>query len=224
MKKAGMLLVLALFFACVCKGESMAQTGLSEVTANLAPSLPIDSLYRVGLPRTAKLSDCDDKLAVFLNDDKISESDEDVYITSLYVFDMETRVFSKLLTTTDPTEYGWYKPAGEESLKCTLNDIHAIYGACIFPFTRKLVVSGCFDMRNTFTYIVDVDDKSVTLLPTNGGLVGFTMEEGYAIMQSYEYNTAVDEDGTPMGGRHTVLSVFDENGTFLGAMDLEQKQ
>ena len=36
--------------------------------------------------------------------------------------------------------------------------------------------------------------------------------------------TAVDEDGTPMGGRHTVLSVFDENGTFLGAMDLEQKQ
>ena len=226
MKKTGILFVLALFFAGVCQGMNInnEQTGLSALTDDYTPSIPMDSLYQIGLPRTAKLGDCNGSLAVFLNDDKVS-SDKDVYITSVYVFDLMSRKFSKLFTTTDPDEYGWYKPAGAESMKCTVNDIHSVYEARLFPYSSdKVVVSGCFDMRNVFSYIVDVNDKSVVLLPTNSGVLGFTMEEGFVVMRSYEYNTAVDEDGEILGGRHTVLSVFDENGEFFGAMDLEQKQ
>ena len=58
-------------------------------------------------------------------------------------------------------------------------------------------------------------------LPTNSGFVGFTSEEGYVVMQSYAYNIGLDEEGEPKGGRHTVLSVFDENGKFIRSMDLE---
>lgn len=65
-----------------------------------------------------------------------------------------------------------------------------------------------------------MDDKSVLFLPTNGGLIGFTMEEGYAIMQSYKYNEALDEEGVPLGGRHTLLSVFDENGRNIKSLEL----
>ena len=183
-----------------------------------------DSLYQVGLPRTARITDRSEEFAIFLNEDKKAEFDEDAYIVSLYVYDYKTRQLTKLLTTTEPEGYKWYTPAGENATKCSLNDIHSIYYARLFPFAKKLLVTGCFDSRNEFSYIIDLDDKSVLLLPTNSGFVGFTSEEGYVVMQSYAYNSGVDENGDIKGGRHTVLSVFDENGKFIRSLDLESNE
>jgi len=183
-----------------------------------------DSLYQVGLPRTARITDRSEEFAIFLNEDKKAEFDEDAYIVSLYVYDYKTRQLTKLLTTTEPEDYKWYNQAGENATKCSLNDIHSIYYARLFPFARKLLVTGCFDSRNEFSYIIDLDDKSVLLLPTNSGFVGFTSEEGYVVMQSYAYNSGVDENGDIKGGRHTVLSVFDENGKFIRSLDLESNE
>ena len=183
-----------------------------------------DSLYQVGLPRTARITDRSEEFAIFLNEDKKAEFDEDAYIVSLYVYDYKTRQLTKLLTTTEPEDYKWYNPAGKNATKCSLNDIHSIYYARLFPFAKKLLVTGCFDSRNEFSYIIDLDDKSVLLLPTNSGFVGFTSEEGYVVMQSYAYNSGVDENGDIKGGRHTVLSVFDENGKFIRSLDLESNE
>ena len=183
-----------------------------------------DSLYQVGLPRTSRMTDKSDEFAIFLNEDKKAEYDEDAYIVSLYVYDYKTRQLTKLLTTTEPEGYKWYTPAGENATKCSLNDIHSIYYARLFPFAKKLLVTGCFDSRNEFSYIIDLDEKSVLLLPTNSGFVGFTSEEGYVVMQSYAYNSGVDENGDIKGGRHTVLSVFDENGKFIRSLDLESNE
>ena len=183
-----------------------------------------DSLYQVGLPRTARMTDKSEEFAIFLNEDKKAEFDEDAYIVSLYVYDYKTRQLTKLLTTTEPEGYKWYNPAGENASKCLLTDIHSIYYARLFPFAKKLLVTGCFDSRNEFSYIIDLDEKSVLLLPTNSGFVGFTSEEGYVVMQSYAYNSGVDENGDIKGGRHTVLSVFDENGKFIRSLDLESNE
>ena len=181
----------------------------------------LDSLYQIGLPRTATLEDYNDNYLIFLNHDKKAEYDEDAFITSLYVFDNNTKQLTKLLTTTEPKQYSWVMSAGEQSVMCSLSDIHAIYEARLFPNARKVLVSGIFDMRNSLSYIINLDDKSVLFLPTNGGLVGFTMEEGYAIMQSYKYNGKLDEEGVPLGGRHTLLSIFDDNGYIIKSLDLE---
>ena len=174
-----------------------------------------------GLPRTARMADKSEEFAIFLNDDKKAEFDEDAFIVSLYVYNYKTRQLTKLLTTTEPEGYKWYSPAGENASKCLLTDIHSIYYARLFPYAEKLLVTGCFDSRNEFSYIIDLNDKSAMLLPTNSGFVGFTSEEGYVVMQSYAYNTGLDEEGEPKGGRHTVLSVFDENGKFIRSLDLE---
>ena len=191
-----------------------------EVQSSVGTSL-LDSLYQEGLPKTARMTDKSEEFAIFLNDDKKAEFDEDAFIVSLYVYNYKTRQLAKLLTTTEPEGYKWYNPAGENASECLLTDIHSIYYARLFPYAKKLLVTGCFDSRNEFSYIIDLDDKSAMLLPTNNGFVGFTSEEGYAVMQSYAYNSGVDENGDPKGGRHTVLSVFDENGTFIRSMDLE---
>ena len=194
-----------------------------EVQSSVSSSLQ-DSLYQVGLPRTARMTDKSDEFAIFLNDDKKAEYDEDAFIVSMYVYNYKTRQLTKLLTTTEPEGYKWYNPDGENASKCLLTDIHSIYYTRLFPYAEKLLVTGCFDSRNEFSYIIDLNDKSAMFLPTNSGFIGFTSEEGYAVMQSYAYNSGVDENGELKGGRHTILSVFDENGIFIRSLDLERKE
>lgn len=204
--------------------DTTTQSSSSIDARNSVLSSLLDSLYQEGLPRTARMADKSEEFVIFLNDDKKAEYDEDAFIVSLYVYNYKTRQLTKLLTTTEPEGYKWYNPAGENASKCLLTDIHSIYYARLFPYAKKLLVTGCFDSRNEFSYIIDLDDKSVMLLPTNSGFIGFTSEEGYAVMQSYAYNSGVDENGEPKGGRHTVLSVFDENGRFISSINLERSE
>ena len=226
------LLIFSMFFICCNKSEKSTgvitnDTATPSTSLDGQPSMVfslLDSLYQEGLPRTARMTDKSEEFAVFLNDDKKAEYDEDAFIVSLYVYNYKTRQLTKLLTTTEPEGYKWYNPAGENASKCLLTDIHSIYYARLFPYAKKLLVTGCFDSRNEFSYIIDLDDKSAMLLPTNSGFIGFTSEEGYAVMQSYAYNSGVDENGELKGGRHTILSVFDENGIFIRSLDLERKE
>lgn len=218
------MLFLIMFLACgnYSKQANDNTTALSDSTnTHSIGCSPMDSLYKAGLPRTARLEDSNENFSIFLNNDKKAEYDEEAFTTSLFVFCKKDKRLSKLLTTTEPEGYGWHKPVGENAIIVTLADIHAIYRARLFPYANKLLICGCFDMRNDFSYIIDLDDKSVLCLPTNNGLVGFTLEEGYAIMQSYAYNTGLDENGEPKGGRHTVLSVFDDKGILIRSLDLE---
>ena len=225
------VLLLFSIFVLSCNQSEKSKGIITNDTTTQNPSsldeqssmgLPLlDSLYQVGLPRTARMTDKSEEFAIFLNEDKKAEYDEDAFIVSLYVYNYKTRQLTKLLTTTEPEGYKWYNPAGENASKCLLTDIHSIYYARLFPYAKKLLVTGCFDSRNEFSYIIDLDDKSAMLLPTNSGFIGFTSEEGYAVMQSYAYNSGLDENGEPKGGRHTVLSVFDGNGTLIRSMDLE---
>ena len=224
----GLLLFSFEFVACENRNvkayeETVGKANVGETVYSVLPPSFLDSLYQIGLPQTAKLEDSNDNYLVFLNNDKKADYDEESFITSMYVFDNETKQLSKLLTTTEPKQFSWNMQSGEKSEKCDISDIHAIYEARLFPNARKVLVSGIFDMRNSLSYIINLDDKSVLFLPTNGGLVGFTMEEGYAIMQSYKYNEKLDEEGVPLGGRHTLLSIFDDNGYIIKSLDLEQK-
>ena len=215
------LFVVLLILICVGWMMSCSPQGENNVKEDVANT--IDSVRPNGLPTTARLADSGDNLSVYLNDDKKAEYDEDAYTTSLYIYDHKTKDLTKLLTTTEPEGYSWIKETGKDAVRCSLADIHAIYEARLFPYDRKLLVCGCFDMRNVFSFIIDIETKDVLCLPTNGGLLGFTSEEGFAVMQSYEYNTGVDEEGEFLCGRHTLISVFDENGRFVRSMSLEQE-
>ena len=222
----GLLLFSLEFVACDNRNvkayeENVGKTNVGDIVCSGLSQSLLDSLHQTGLPLTAKLEDYNDNYLVFLNNDQKADYDEDSFITSLYVFDKECKILSKLLTTTEPKQFCWSMQVGEKSEKCNISDIHAIYEARLFPNARKVLVSGIFDMRNSLSYIINLEDKSVIFLPTNGGLVGFTMEEGYAIMQSYKYNEKLDKEGIPLGGRHTLLSVFDENGNAIKSLDLE---
>ena len=81
--------------------------------------------------------------------------------------------------------------------------------------TMYLAIEECADMSNpnTHTFIFNERSDSLIHLPTNAGLMGLTTEEGYLVMQSYEYRYDV-------GGRYNVIDVYDVNGRRLTTQSL----
>ena len=83
-------------------------------------------------------------------------------------------------------------------------------------YPLQLIVAGCPDMRNEFSYFIDVDKRKAWYVPANQGYIGSTSEEGYMIFQSYRYVSDPD-----IAGRYTFLQIFDETGNMVDSLDLE---
>ena len=84
-----------------------------------------------------------------------------------------------------------------------------------FNDTIYLAIEDSADMSNpnTHTFIFNEKSDSLIHLPTNAGLMGLTTEEGYLVMQSYEYRYDV-------GGRYNVIDVYDVNGQKVSSIVL----
>ena len=78
--------------------------------------------------------------------------------------------------------------------------------------TLYLALEDCADASNQNTHTFIFNDKSDSLihLPTNAGLMGLTTEQGYLVMQSYEYYD--------QGGRFNVIDVYDYRGVNISSL------
>ena len=78
--------------------------------------------------------------------------------------------------------------------------------------TLYLAIEDCADAsnQNTHTFIFNNKSDSLIHLPTNAGLMGLTTEEGYLVMQSYEYYD--------QGGRFNVIDVYDYRGVNISSL------
>ena len=85
-----------------------------------------------------------------------------------------------------------------------------------FNDTIYLAIEDSADMSNpnTHTFIFNERSDSLIHMPTNAGLMGLTTEEGYLVMQSYEYRYDV-------GGRYNVIDVYDVNGQKVSSIELK---
>lgn len=85
-----------------------------------------------------------------------------------------------------------------------------------FNDTMYLAIEDSADMSNpnTHTFIFNEKSDSLIHLPTNAGLMGLTTENGYLVMQSYEYSYDV-------GGRYNVIDVFDVCGNLIYQVSLK---
>ena len=78
--------------------------------------------------------------------------------------------------------------------------------------TLYLALEDCADASNQNTHTFIFNDKSDSLihLPTNAGLLGLTTEQGYLVMQSYDYYD--------QGGRFNVIDVYDYSGVNISSL------
>jgi hypothetical protein len=84
-----------------------------------------------------------------------------------------------------------------------------------FNDTIYLAIEDSADMSNpsTHTFIFNEWSDSLIHLFTNAGLLGLTTEDGYLVMQSYEYRYDV-------GGRNNVIDVYNVSGGRMCSMPL----
>lgn len=124
---------------------------------------------------------------------------------------------SLLYQTVRPDWYCWYMADGDRFCPDTIDSIPATSRVVIYNENPlQLIVEGCPDMRNIFSFFIDVPTRKTWYVPANKSYVGKTSEEGYMMFQSYRYVSDPD-----IAGRYTFLQVFDKTGNMVDSPDLE---
>ena len=138
--------------------------------------------------------------------------------TVLYSYDKKTGETKDLLRTSPHSrmfaslDYENVCSVHKDSL-LRIDKVTILWG---YNETMYLAIEECADLSNpnTHTFIFNERSDSLIHLPTNAGLMGLTTEEGYLVMQSYEYRYDV-------GGRYNVIDVFDVCGNLIYQVSLK---
>jgi hypothetical protein len=89
-----------------------------------------------------------------------------------------------------------------------IDHIAAADKAYIFPgYVNKVVVEGCPDSRNIWTYIIDVNTLTAMQISATEGVQECDWDRKEIIVSSYGYYEE--------GGRYTYKKAIDVNGRFL---------
>ncbi|MBP5507687.1 MAG: hypothetical protein J6Y23_07580 [Prevotella sp.] len=162
------------------------------------------------MPSTAKRLNNHFQYAVYTNEERVMEDFDDAIVYSIWLADERTGTVRKICETNPKAEAQWEKMSDEQAdgVAVALDQIASAEKAWIAPGdVSKVVVQGCPDGRNEWTYIIDTDAKTAIQLPSTEGVASLDWEKKEIIVASYGYHSE--------GGRYTFLSAYDNNGKFL---------
>ena len=181
-----------------------------DITGNEVSANDDDILDISELPSTAKRQDSFFQHAVYTNEERVLEDYDGAIVYSIWLADERTGTVRKICETNPKAEAQWDKMQGEKAdgAKVGLNQIVSAEKAWIAPGdVSKVIVEGCPDGRNEWTYIIDTDAKTAIQLPSTEGVANLDAEKKEIIVVSYGYYSE--------GGRYSFLSAYDTNGKFL---------
>lgn len=135
---------------------------------------------------------------------------------NLWLKNKYTGESKKILSTFKPDGYSWYVGDGNRFIPVSMDSITWISRAFIHRYNPlKIIVEGCCDERNEFSYVIDVEENKAWWVPANNGYIG--VADGLMIFRSYRYSSYPDE----IGGVHAFLQLFDDKGIMVDSLDLE---
>ena len=176
-------------------------------TAAVAQEVSQDSLAHIiqkhKLPLTTRIAVEGMHSLILMNTEKLFAQSEDSCRTTLWIYKEKNKQLSKILTTVGLDSPYWQVVDGKKALKFNKDSISNIYNVLMNTEESKIMVEGGHD-RNSFSYIIDLDNFYTIQLPCNAGVMGLTSEEELLVCQSYRY--------LKKGGRYNVISIFDWNG------------
>lgn len=177
----------------------------------------LPSMAQNSLPSTAKLADDNGFQQIYLNYETAPDDDEDIApTTSVWICDKRQRTTKRLLTTNPDAQGAWDRMQNHNAVTIPMTQIAIAVKARFVTGDNKIIVEGCPDARNIYSYLIDLEQNTALQLPSNSGFVGFCGEdETYIVMQSYRYNPDIE-----VGGRFPVLSVYDTHGKFIKELEV----
>ena len=196
------------FIVCLALVSALLSCPLAALSQDSFSRQQVDSLLRAnGLPPTATLADDTYGASLLMNFDRYDE-DMMIYVSTLWLYNKESGKVEKLFTTNIK---GYTVINGSGPVEVSKDNICAMHSAK-FVGEDKIIVEGVPDMRNIYTYLIDLKTGRTLLLPTTGGCLGTSSEEGFLICQSYAYYEG--------GGRYTVILVVNNDGRVLKKISL----
>ena len=172
-----------------------------------------DSL-QVEIPSTAKLVDRQGSEELYVKVEQSFPNEDFVDVMSIWYRDTETGKTLCVLTTNPKAEARWSEMADGNAIAVGLDQIAAAEKVCFVDGALgRILVEGCPDARNVWTYIVDVKNMTAKQFPSNEGLLGFNGHEHYVILGSYRYLSE--------GGRYSVAQTYTDDGMFVREIKIE---
>ena len=194
------ILVLTMLLGCNCTTQNKFKEGYD------------------GIPFTAKLVAEDSHYAVFANVEgyedrtRYAPHDPPLEQVSLWAYDKRDYKAERMMLSHLNTQGDRYNTT--ESFRMPADSIETIHKVVIISFPEEpltVLVEACTDYRNRHSFILTLGDDEAICLPTNRGFIGFSEEDDFLIMQSYEYYDC--------GGRYNRIEAFDWKGKRICSMD-----
>ena len=203
------VLVMVVFMGCkYVRGQILDGPGMERDSTDY----PQEKQLGISeMPKTAvRQENAHFQYAVYVNVDKpASGEDEMDAVRSVWLADERTGTVIKVCVTNPMAEVQWSKMSSKDAdgVSVALTQIAAADKAMIAPGdVSKVIVEGCPDGRNIWTYIIDPYQGTAIQLPSTEGVVSLDWEKKEIIAASYGY----DDDG-----RYTVNNAYSLAGKFL---------
>ena len=162
------------------------------------------------IPETAELQDSNAQYALYVNmEQKPSEDDfEEIY--SVWLADKQAGTAIKVLTTDPTISAPWEKMEGKgaDAVEVPMHLIGTASTAHLLASDgSKIIVEGCPDARNIWSYIIDLKAKTAKQLPSTEGVQLIDFEKQEIIASLYDYY--------PEGGRYSYSNAYSFDGKYL---------
>ena len=203
------VLVMVVFMGCkYVRGQILDGPGMERDSTDY----PQEKQLGISeMPKTAvRQENAHFQYAVYVNVDKPASGEGEMdAVRSVWLADERTGTVIKVCVTNPMAEVQWSKMSSKDAdgVSVALTQIAAADKAMIAPGdVSKVIVEGCPDGRNIWTYIIDPYQGTAIQLPSTEGVVSLDWEKKEIIAASYGY----DDDG-----RYTVNNAYSLAGKFL---------
>ena len=207
----GVLLAALALMACGGKIAKVLTEADSTFAEEVIPEK--DTLLNIDdqMPETAvRQPDAHFQYAVYINEEKPASGEGEMdAVKSVWLCNERSGTVIKVCETNPMADALWSKMTDEEAnaIDVPFSQIAAADKAMIAPGdVNKVIVEGCPDGRNIWTYIIDPYIGIAKQLPSSEGVVSVDWEKKEITAASYGY----DE-----GGRYSVKKVYSIDGQFL---------
>ena len=195
---------------------TMKRTALMLWTALLAMTCRAQNHYidhivdLKEIPETAKRIASSVATAVYINTDSITDDPFNPYIRSIWMADEQVETARLICTTNPKAEAQWEKMTAlkADAVEVPIDMIAVADTAILFPGDASyIIVEGCPDGRNVWTYIIDTETHTAKQFPSTAGLAPKNWKRGEVVLNFYGYYEE--------GGRYSYKCAYDCHGKFL---------
>jgi hypothetical protein len=213
------LLISVAFLVGGCGNRTASTQDAALADTILAEEVP-DTVQTVSQEPSQTLPDGSVKAAeangLFVFTKLIQKASEDnpADIKSLWLYERKTGRVDSLLTTNPFAELRWADMNGSP-VEVALTQIAAADNVCFVPgHPQLLLVEGCPDARNIWTYIIDMEKKTARQFPSTEGLLSFAASGDTLVLGAYGYHEE--------GGRYSVARTYTLEGRLVSEVKLEE--